>query len=195
MQAFTLGARRWRTIRAFGKTPLVRISDRIEAIVVVSAVAISLLAAPIAGAIGTAVHDARSRIYAEEAHKRQPISAIVTTTRHSAAMGRAYPSTTVVQARWRAQGIERAATFPSKPAVAVGDRIDIWVNDAGQRVAPPPPTSRAVLDAITAGLLLWLVAVGTLGALVALVRWCLDRHRDSDWEREIADLVDRRWAD
>ena len=108
MQAFTLGPRRWRTVRAFGVNPLVRISDRIEAIVVVSAVATSLLAAPVAGAIGTAVHDARSRVYAEEAHTRQPISAIVTTNGHSAAIARPYPTTAVVQARWRAKAWRRA---------------------------------------------------------------------------------------
>lgn len=195
MQAFTLGPRRWRTVRAFGVNPLVRISDRIEAIVVVSAVATSLLAAPVAGAIGTAVHDARSRVYAEEAHTRQPISAIVTTNGHSAAIARPYPTTAVVQARWRAKGVEHVATFRSERAAAAGDQIRIWVNEAGERVTPPTPASRAVFDAISVGLLLWLVVVGAVGALVALTRWRLDHHRDSDWAREVGDLVDRRWAD
>jgi hypothetical protein len=39
MQAFEFTPTRWPFIRAFGANPLVRISDRIEAIVVVSAVA------------------------------------------------------------------------------------------------------------------------------------------------------------
>jgi hypothetical protein len=93
--------------------------------VVVAAVAISLLAAPVAGAIGTAVHDARSRVYGEEAHTRQPISAIVTTTGHSAAVARPYMDTTIVQARWLAEGIEHTETFGSKRAVTAGDQIDI----------------------------------------------------------------------
>jgi hypothetical protein len=195
MQAFTFTPTRWPIIRAFGTNPLVRISDRIEAIAVVSAVAISLLAAPVAGAIGTTVHDARSRVYAEESHTRQRVTAIVTTTRHSAAAARPYTNTTIIEARWLAEGIEHADTFMAKRAVTVGDQIDIWVNDTGERVGPPTPASRAVVDAVSVGVLLWLVVVGAAAALVAVVRWRLDRRHETDWGREIAALADRRWAD
>ena len=44
----------------FGNNPLVRISDWVEALVVVSTVLVSLLAVPIACAVGTAVHDSTS---------------------------------------------------------------------------------------------------------------------------------------
>jgi hypothetical protein len=195
MQAVKFTAARWPVIRAFGGNPLVRISDRIEAIVVVAAVALSLLAVPVASAIGTTVHETQSRVYAEAAHTSQPIRAIVTTTRHTNAVARLHPNTTVVQARWRTAGIEHVATFTSERPVAVGDRVDIWVNDAGDRVAPPPPPSHAVVDAISVAVLLWVVAVGAAAALVALVRWRLNRRHDTDWEREIAGLADRRWAD
>jgi hypothetical protein len=195
MQAFKFTPTRWSTIRAFGANPLVRISDRIEAFVVVSAVAFSLLAAPVAGAIGTGVHDAQSRVYAEEAHTRQPIRAIVTTTRHSDQVARPYTNTPIIQARWHAEGIEHVDIFRSQRAVTVGDRIDIWVNDTGQRVAPPTPASQAVVEAISVGVLLWLVAVGAAAALVAVVRWRLNCRRETDWEREIGGLADRRWAD
>lgn len=53
------------------------------------------------------------------------------------------------RARWRAEGIGQVATSRSERAAALGDRIRICVNDAGERVAPPSPTSRAVFDAIT----------------------------------------------
>ena len=195
MQAFTFSPTRWRTIRAFGANPLVRISDRIEAMVLVSAVAISLLAAPVAGAIGTAVYDARSRAYAEDAHTRQPTRAIVTTTKNGAAVARPYMNTTIVHARWRAAGSEHADAFRSERAVAVGDQIGIWVNDRGERVRPPTPASQAVVEAVLVGLPLWLMVMGAATALVAVVRWRLDCHHDADWEREIGDLADRRWAD
>jgi hypothetical protein len=195
MQAFKLTPTRWPIIRAFGANPLVRISDRIEATAVISAVAISLLAAPVAGAIGTTVHDARSRVYAEEAHTRQPIRAIITTARHSAPLTRPYPNTTIIQARWHAQGIDHVDTFGSNRAVTVGDQIDIWVNDTGERVRPPTPGAKAVIDAVWVGVLLWLGAVGAAAALVAVVRWRLDCRHETDWEREIEGLFDRRWAD
>ena len=195
MQAFKFTPTRWPTIRAFGTNPLVRVSDRIEAIVVVSAVAISLLAGPVAGAIGTTVHDARSRVYAEEAHTRQPVRATVTTTRRGAAVARPYTNTTIVQAGWLAEGIEHAGIFTSKHAVTVGDQIDIWVNDTGERVGPPTPASQAVVEAVWVGVLLWLVVVGAAAAMVAVVRWRLDCRHETDWEREIGGLADRRWAD
>lgn len=195
MQAFTFSPTRWRTIRAFGANPLVRVSDRIEAVVVVSAVALSLLALPVAGAIGTAVYDARSRIYAEEAHARHPIRAIVTTTRNSAAVARPYLNTTIVHTRWRAAGIEHVGTFRSERAVTVGDQIGIWVNDTGEGVGPPTPASQAAVEAVWVAVPLWLMVIGAATALVAVVRWRLDCRHDSDWEREIGDLADRRWAD
>ncbi|MGP4058891.1 Rv1733c family protein [Mycobacterium sp. 4D054] len=186
--------KRWPTVRAFGTNPLVRVSDRIEAIVVVSAVAISLLAAPIAGAIGTTVHDARSRVYAEQAHSRQPIKAIVATTTDSAEVVRPY-APNIIQARWFAEGVEHADTFSSKRAVTVGDEIDIWVDDTGERVAPPMPASQAAVDAVWVGILFWLAVVGAAAALVAVVRWRVDCRHETDWEREIRGLADRRWAD
>jgi hypothetical protein len=192
MQAFKFTPTRWPIIRAFGANPLVRISDRIEAIVVVSAVAFSLLAASVAGAIGTTVHYAQSRVYAEEAHTRQPIRAIVTTTRHTAEVAHPQVNTAIIQARWQAEGIEHVDIFRSQRAVTVGDQIDIWVNDTGQRVAPPTPASQAVVDAVSFGVLLWLAAVGAAAALVAVVRWRLNCRHETDWEREIEGLADWR---
>jgi hypothetical protein len=49
--------------------PLTRASDRLPALLLVFAVAVSLISLPIAAAVGTAVHDSRSRVYAEQAGK------------------------------------------------------------------------------------------------------------------------------
>ena len=195
MQAFEFTLPRWPKLRVFGTNPLIRISDRIEAIVIVTAVAFSLLAAPVAGAIGTTVHDARSRVYAEEAHTRRPIRAVITKIGHSTSVAHPYSNTTTVQARWNAEGIQQIDTLSVKRAVAVGDQIDIWVNDRGERVAPPAPGSQAAVDAVRVAIFLWLMATGAAAALVAAVRWRINRRHDIDWEREIAGLADKRWAD
>ena len=60
METFTLAPVGGWIVRAFGRNPLVRTSDRIEALLLILAVAVALAAAPIAGAIGTAVYEARS---------------------------------------------------------------------------------------------------------------------------------------
>jgi hypothetical protein len=190
MQAFTFGPARWRTVRAFGRSPLVRTSDRIEAMVVVLAVALSLVAAPFACAIGTNVHEAGSRVYAEEAHTRHILTAIVTLTEDSAATGRPYAVIRTVHARWRAEGIERTDAFKWDRAVKAGDEIGIWVDTHGNRVSPLPPPWRAAVDGACAAVTIWLGVVAAAAALVALVRWRLDRLHDAGWEREIRSLAD-----
>jgi hypothetical protein len=191
MQALTFGSMRRRTIRAFGMNPLVRISDRVEAIVVVSAIAISLLAAPVAGAIGTAVHDSRSRIYAVEAHALRPVSAIVTTTRRGALAGRLSMNTNIVEAQWVWEGVGHTEWFRPKASVRVGDQIDIRVNSEGDRVEPPP-RFQAVFVAVCVAVPFWAVVIGIAALLAAAVRRLIDHHHDIAWEREIGRLVGSR---
>jgi hypothetical protein len=95
-------------------------SDRIEAIVVALAVAISLVAAPVAGAIGTAVHDARSQAYTEAADTRHTLIATVTTTGHTAVITHRYDIITTVHARWRVKGIEHTDAFGVNSLVTAG---------------------------------------------------------------------------
>jgi hypothetical protein len=190
MQVFTRGPVRWRTVRAFGRNPLVRVGDRIEAVAVALAVTISLLAAPVAGAIGTAVHDARSQACAEAAHTRHTLTAIVTTTGHTAVTAPRYASATTVRARWRADGIEHSDAFNWDSAVTAGNQIEIWVDTHGKRVSPPAPPAQAAVDAVCAAVTIWLGVLAAAAALVGLVRWRLDRLRDVAWEREIRSLAD-----
>ena len=53
MQTFTIGLGRYWWMRALGRNPLVRRSDRVEALAVALAIVITVVATPIAGAIGT----------------------------------------------------------------------------------------------------------------------------------------------
>lgn len=57
---FTLRVPRWPALmRLRGRDPLVRSVDRIEAVIITLAVALSLFAVPIAGAVGTALFDSK----------------------------------------------------------------------------------------------------------------------------------------
>ena len=62
-------------MQVFRRNPLVRRSDRIEVLVLGFAVLVTVVAIPVAGAIGTFVHDARTRVYAEEALTRHEVIA------------------------------------------------------------------------------------------------------------------------
>jgi hypothetical protein len=190
MQAFTVGPARWRTVRAFGRNPLLRTSDRIEAIAVALAVAIALLITPVAAAIGTAVYDASSAAYAREAHTRHAVIATVTKTETSAPTTSRQAVYTMVHARWRVAGIGHTDAFVWRRGVSTGDQIGLWVDGEGKRAGPPPAPRVAALDAISAAGSIWLVVVTAAAAVVASLRWCLGRVRDAQWEREIRNLVD-----
>jgi len=75
MQTFTIGlGHRWWT-QVFRRNPLVRRSDRIEVLVLGFAVLLTVVAIPVVGAIGTFVHDARNKLYAEQALTRHEVTA------------------------------------------------------------------------------------------------------------------------
>ncbi len=79
LDTFTVRLPRWPVLlRLSGRDPLVRRTDRIEALVLVLAVVVALVAAPIAAAVGTEVYDSRGNFYAEQAHNRHSVTATVT---------------------------------------------------------------------------------------------------------------------
>ena len=49
MQTFTLLPQRWWVVRVFGRNPLVRLSDRVGVLLVLLALVVSIIAAPVAG--------------------------------------------------------------------------------------------------------------------------------------------------
>ena len=55
---FTLDPRCWWIVRSFGRNSLIRVTDRVESLVVMFAVIVALVAAPVAGAVGTGVYGA-----------------------------------------------------------------------------------------------------------------------------------------
>ena len=54
-------------VRVLGHNQLVWPNDRIEGFVLVLGVVVAVMAVTIAAAVGTSAHDARSRVYAEQA--------------------------------------------------------------------------------------------------------------------------------
>jgi len=178
MQWFTVAWWRWRLAQAFGRNPLVRTSDRIEVAVMALAIAVSLAAMPVAGAVGTAVHDAQSRAYAAEQQERHR----VTTTPESGAS----PLGRVVAARWPVGDVENAGSFQWND----GTSSEVWLDRQGRQVGPPAPSWHADADAVIAAMGIWLSVTAAAAILVALVRCWLKHARSAAWNRDIAILVD-----
>jgi hypothetical protein len=174
--------------RLWGRDPLVRSSDRFEALALVLAVVVALLAVPIAGAIGTVVHDSRRDHYAEQASNRSSVVATVTdipTFPDGPPIG-----AITVPATWSVGGIEHTGGLAVPSTANIGDPIEIWVdNDNGAWVPAPTSTTRAAVDAVAAALLIWMVVAGTATTLFIISRAACNRIRFARWQLGLDDLV------
>lgn len=188
MQSFTLDWRRWRIARVVGRNVLLRGSDRIETLLVLVACAVSLLSVAVGGAVGTSVYEVSGRFYAAQAEARHPVDAAV--VRASSTMDENPGATVNVQATWQVGDVARTGSFEWDGAVKAGDRVTIWVNEDGNRVGRPTPTSQAGFDGVVAGLSIVLLVAGAMTLVVVAGRWTLDRGRYKQWDRELRCFVD-----
>lgn len=187
MDTFTLRWPRWLLLlRLFGRSPLVRKSDRIEALVFVLAVMVSLLAAPVAAAVGTAVHDSRRHVYAEQAQTHHTVTATVTDGTAAHQISRT--NTITVQARWSAAGSEHTGAVEVPSSIQTGDLVEIWVDHTGSQV-DTLSTSRAAVDAVTAALVIWASVVAVAATVFAGIRTLFDRIRFTGWQQELDNVV------
>jgi hypothetical protein len=188
MDTVTLRLPRWPILlRLLGRSPLVRKSDRIEALVLVLAVVVSLLAAPVAGAVGTAVHDSRRHVHAEQAQTHHTVTATVTDG--TAAQQISRTNTITVQARWSAAGAEHTGAVEAPSSIKTGDPVEIWVDHTGSQVDTPSTSSRAAVDAVTAALVIWASVVAVAATVFAGTRALCDRIRFTGWQHDLDNLV------
>jgi hypothetical protein len=188
MEIFTVPLARRLFGRLFGRNPLIRTTDRVEALILVLAVAASLIAIPVSAAVGTAVHDSRSRLYAEQVQTRRPVTATVTGESHP--RRNVERPTVTAPARWFAAGAERTGDVTAPLTAKVGDDIEIWIDDDGLPVARPMNTARdeALAFAVATW---WGVSLMTV-ALFARARITLDRLRYDRWQQSFDRLVKRQ---
>jgi hypothetical protein len=188
MHTFSLRRRGWWVARAFTGNPLLRRTDRIEAVMVVVAIVVALAVIPVAAALGAAVYGSHVVMYAEQARTHHRVVATVI----EASPGTNAPHITTSEARvmWMFGPALHTGWFKTDHTVKTGERVDLWVNDVGDEAAPPTPASHAVIDAIAAGAGIWAALALVLRVLVAMGRLPLNRIRQAQWEREIKSLAD-----
>jgi hypothetical protein len=111
---------RWWVLRACGRNPLVSASDRLELLIIALGILVVLVAAACAGALGTAVHDARSRVYIAQAETRHTVTARAIDD-STIVLGVDDNTATRVNARWQVNGTEHTGAStgvtPSKPVI------------------------------------------------------------------------------
>lgn len=181
--------RRW-TQRAFGRTPLARRADRIEAWAVFVVLVLSVMAVFPAVLLGEAGYAARSHTSAAEASSRHRVDAVaVGNAKTDPTMSDSAPAKFSVPVRWFAQNASRDAEVKIDRPVKAGDHVPIWVNDRGKVTTAPLTDDDVHVVAIGTAALVWLVAVILLGGAFAVLHRALDRSRNRGWDRGLHELV------
>jgi hypothetical protein len=179
----------WWLLRACRRrNPLVRTSDRVELLIIALGVLIAMVATACAGALGTAVHEARSHVYLAEAQTRHTLIARAAED-STTVVGFRHYAVTVVHAQWQVDGIEHTDGLTIDGRVKTGDPLLIWVDRNGNRVDAPTPTAQAGVDAVGVAYAAWQAVLLIVTGLVRWARSRLDRRRFSGWERDLRILV------
>ncbi|MGE2717969.1 Rv1733c family protein [Mycolicibacterium litorale] len=175
-------------LRLFNRAPLVRGIDRVEAVVVALAFVVAVLAVPIAGAIGTAVHDSRSDHYAGQAETRHGVTATITRVPEAPPFSRTGTITAPVE--WWADGTQHTATAQVPATASEGDPVELWIGANGAQAFPPAPTSRAAVEGVTAAVAIWISVAAAAAILATVVQLACDRIRFAAWQHDLDSLAD-----
>jgi hypothetical protein len=159
--------------------------DRIEAAVALAVLVLALVAVPVGVLAGSGLHSKQAAIAATQRAERHPATAVLLAPTPPDAVGDVSTHTQTVQAQWQASdGTQRVGTIDTGPALAVGDRVGIWLDKADNPVSVPMSGATVLGLAIGFGALVW---AGCTVALL-LVYWgtrsVLDRARAAAWARE-----------
>lgn len=188
MQSFTLDFGRSWFARLVGHNPLVRGSDRIEALALLVLAVIVLMAVPVVGAVGTALHDNRLQMYTEQAQSRHTVTA--TALHDGETIVHANSVVFAATARWNASGVNHVGVVELPGSVKMGDRVDVWVDRRGNTTEAPTPAGKAADEALGVAVLSWLAVAATASGFRVLLRARLNRSRHADWDRELGSLAD-----
>lgn len=179
VETYTLDPRSSTIGRIFSANPLIRRSDRIEAVITCAAVVVFLLVIPLASIVAAVVYEARHSHYVQEAKDRHQVVASV------APAGAEALDPALVQASWPGSDGEQTAYVRVTDSVKAGDHVQIWVNQSGNAVTAPTAPWHAVVDAIAALEAILLISGLGMTGFVNGVRAHLDLVRDAEWEHDI----------
>lgn len=169
---------RWWATRAFGRSPLLRTSDRVEAWAVAVALAVILVAAYPAAALGQM---ASQTLAADAPHQIEATARGDSTVQPSVSEPPA--PMFAVKVRWLADNTANETVVTLDRPVKTGDQVSIWLDDGGRVTTAPP--AEADVHTMSAGLgaLLWLALALPFAGLFALLRHRINHAREVRWDR------------
>jgi hypothetical protein len=183
-----------RHLRALGRNPLIRTSDRLESFAVLAVLLIALVAVPVAAQVESHAYDAGMRTVDEQTQRRHSVEALV--VEGSTGFLSEFDSPATIRVQWHEGDQLRTEQLTSPVIVEAGAPMTIWLDKTGTVVTAPLTADDVKLSATAAAGTVWVVAVfcSVLAAL-GIRRW-LDRSRARAWENKLNLLAhnDDGWA-
>lgn len=184
MQTFSTEPRHWFVTRIVGRNPLIRRTDRIEALTILLALVASLFAVPVSGIVGATIYTARHERHDQEVRTHHLVTATIINV---VAASDKDANHVVVQAHWTVDGDHRAS-FDVRPPASDVSHMDIWVDAEGNLTNPPTPAWHALADAVGVAIATAMMIGLTVAWLRIEVQSRLDRLRHAQWDRDIRSL-------
>jgi hypothetical protein len=174
--------------RAWGRSPIIRRSDRLEALAILAGLAIALAAFPVATQTAHDVHDVGVHAARQQADTRHPVEAVALDDGVGLSAG--IDGASFARVEWY-EGSERRIERAVVPAITqAGQTVRIWRDDTGDIVDAPATAEDARMTAAMLAVGMW-IAIGAASALgVCAVRRGLNRARYSAWDRGLYSLID-----
>ncbi|AZG46645.1 putative membrane protein [Gordonia insulae] len=183
-----LSPRRWPIMRLISGSPLIRRTDRVQALATCLAALVALIAIPLAVQVEDEVHTVRSAEIAEHARTTQAVEA--TAVEDSAVILAEGQTGTTVTARWTfASFPHRQVVSVDKAVVHTGDHFTVWVDPRGHATHEPLSESEAGVGAALTAVAFYGAALTLCALFVLSVRTIVGRHRGRAWDAALAALT------
>lgn len=186
-------ALRWWRLVPWSRNPLMRATDRFDAVVAAVLIAFILMMVPFAAAFGTVTNTGLNERSQAELQTRYAQSAVlIDDPRHVVVPDAAsrFPETQDrATAQWTApDGALRSTVVETRSGTHRGDTVTVWVDMSGNVVDEPRLGVENAVIAVSAALSVWAAAAVCSVLLYLGVRWVNGRSRMRQWDREWNDL-------
>lgn len=188
MAGSILTPRRWPIFRLVSRNPLVRSSDRAEALAHWVAVIFAVIAIPLAVTVGGNIHNSLLDTVARQSAAAHSVQA--TAVEKSQSLLTPNGGDAMVEARWSYNSVGHIESVHVDSALDAGEQFPLYVNDEGKPATEPMTSADATANTVLVVTTFYFaVLTGCLLFLMA-VRALLERSRRRAWDVELAQLSD-----
>lgn len=181
--------------RGAHRSALHRTTDTVRSVVARVLVALAVIAAIAAPAIGVQVHDAVAEQVRHDAETTTRVTGRLAESTEAAwyPTDAAEPADVYARVTWTTpDGKQAEGVAPVEPGLAAGTEVPVWLGEDGEPRTEPLAGSTAVLCGVVAGV----AVAGVLAGLLYLAWWTTDRVllavNARRWEQEWA-VVEPQW--